>query len=201
MDYRTESIIKRFTSVKRYLNADSINNIISIKYREDCVNSSDYSRLINDFLKHETMLNIKELDRDFQGHAWLIKDKNQDEVILVEHETGLEILYIAGSIASLIALIPLINTGWRYLRNGFHHREGHHDKNGNIEIRKLNSQNTLIEQNVQNIETYILNISMEENAKINQKLIKIENEIRELKKLTTDRIIKSKNNKRNERKM
>jgi len=33
-------------------------------------------------------------------------------LILVEHETGLEILCIAGSIASLIGLVPLVLQGW-----------------------------------------------------------------------------------------
>ena len=42
------------------------------------------------------------------GDAYVIS-QDQQKLVIVEHETGLEILYIAGSIASLIGLVLQIS--------------------------------------------------------------------------------------------
>ena len=37
----------------------------------------------------------------------------------MEHETGLEILYVAGAAASIVGLIPLVINAWKSLRGRF----------------------------------------------------------------------------------
>jgi len=72
----------------------------------------------------------------------LAKEKSQ--VIVVEHESGLEILYIAGSVASLIGLIPIILQAWSAIRrfsdpaNPFQ----------NLEVRRLNEKWELQEDTI-----------------------------------------------------
>lgn len=183
MDYRTDSFVKKFTSALQGLEQKSIQDIVSIKYRDTCPNSSEYLHFINQYVRGELKLEAKELDGNFQGKAWLVSDNYQNKVILVEHETGLEILYIAGSVASLIALIPLINSGWKYFRGKFSYHPFHDDERRKIEIRKFNSNNVVEEQHIQNIEALFLNAYIQENGNIKTLLEKQEKEIARLKKI------------------
>ncbi len=181
MDYRTEVFTQKFTSALPYFKQDSIQGIVSIKYRDACPNSSEYMRFINDYIKGELHLDAKELDGKFQGKAWLVSDSYQNKVILVEHETGLEILYIAGSIASLVALVPMINAGWKYFKDRHSYHSFHPDEK-HIEIRKFDSENIIVEQHIQNIEAYILNANAQENCNTKTRLENLEKEIVRLKK-------------------
>jgi hypothetical protein len=90
--------------------------MISLKYRDDPTSPSDYSHLIDDYLTRNLGLDVSRIVGDFGGQAWLVTDKTQNRVIVVEHETGLEILGAIGSVASLVALVPLISSGWARLR-------------------------------------------------------------------------------------
>jgi hypothetical protein len=73
---------------------------------------------------------------------------DKTKVILVEHETGLEILYIAGSIASLVALVPLILQGWGALRGRFWGRDATMDHP--VEIRRVDQAGHVYEEHVHN---------------------------------------------------
>jgi hypothetical protein len=110
MDYRADTFARRFKSAQLYLNSPDIQGIFSIKYRDDCVNNSEYTHYVNHSLRQNLGLHVDRLDGDFVGNAWLVNDQLQNRAILVEHETGLEILGAIGSIASLIALLPLISS-------------------------------------------------------------------------------------------
>jgi hypothetical protein len=85
-----------------------------------------------------------EINNGLQGQGYLLGDK-KNKIIVVEHETGLEILYIAGSIASLIQLIPFVFQTWRNIRGTFLRRNnlGH-----DIEIRRMDSNGHLQEEHV-----------------------------------------------------
>jgi len=131
------------------------------------------------------MLDIIPASGKFQGNAFTITDRNKNKILAVEHETGLEILYIAGSIASLIQLLPTVINAWNYLRNGFPARL-HNFSNGRrngIEIRNFNSKKVLVEQNISSAENYIFNMNYNANQKILEDNIRLKNEIKKLRKI------------------
>ncbi len=189
MDHRTDSFFRRFTSAQSHLKAQDIQGLVSLKYRDDCVHDSEYSHFTDDYLRGALHLNVTQVDGEFGGRAWLVRDKLQNSAILVEHETGLEILGAIGSIASLIALLPLISSGWTKLRDRFSHRHFDHPNSG-VEIRRFDQGNVLIEQQTPSVEVYVLNITLQDHALLRQKVQQLEAEIDNLKK---KQIPKSKN--------
>jgi predicted RNA binding protein YcfA (HicA-like mRNA interferase family) len=183
MHYRTDSFIRKFKSAQLLLASGSIQDIVSLKYRDNCVNNSDYAQFIEDYLKHSLGLDVKPASGDFWGKAWLVSDSHGDKILLVEHETGLEILYIAGSIASLIALIPLVSSGWNWFRDrGFHARYHRPDRQA-IEVRRLNAENTVIEQQVQSMEVFVFNAGLEESVALRERVRLLEEEVADLKQV------------------
>jgi len=182
MDNRTDSFVRKFKNAQSLLETKSIHEIVSLKYRENCVNNSEYVHFIDHHLRNELGLEINPINGDFWGKAWIVSGPLKNKIILVEHETGLEILYVAGSIASLIALIPVINSGWKWFRNG-RSRAGlfRPDREG-MEVRRINAKNTIIEQPIQNIEIFLLNASLEENAVLHDRVRLLEKEVAAMKK-------------------
>ena len=180
MDSRKESFIRKFSDAQKYLDSSSIYDLVSIKYRDN-VNDSEYHNFIASYLQSELNLKIKQIDGDFQGRGWLVADKSHNKVLLVEHETGLEILYIAGSIASLLSLIPLINSGWKFVHRRFHDHSFFNDAGTELEIRVVNSKNQLIEQHVLSIDDYILTESMKEIETLKTRVEQLEQELKGIK--------------------
>lgn len=187
MDNRTDQFVRKFKNAQSLLESGSIHEIVSIKYRDNCVNNFEYVHFIDHHLQNELGLEINPVNGDFWGKAWIVSGPLKNKIILVEHETGLEILYIAGSIASLIALIPVINSGWKSFRNrGGRGGLFRPDREG-IEVRRINAKNVIIEQPIQNIEFFLLNASLEENAVLPDRVRPLEKEVAAMKK-----VIKSK---------
>jgi hypothetical protein len=118
-----------------------------------------------------------------QGQGYLLEN-NKNKIIIVEHETGLEILYIAGSIASLIGLIPLVLQSWRSIRGNFS-RRNHLDHD--IEIRRVDNNGHLREDHVHGMRAYETSIGSFYSALTSSANL-IESEIKEVmedvKKLT-----------------
>lgn len=182
MDSRTNTFVKKFASARRLLRARPADHVISLKYRDHCANHSEYVRFIEDHLKGTLGLCVEPVTGDLQGSAWMVSDIQENSVILVEHETGLELLYIAGSIASLVSLVPTICSGWNFIKNRYfgprHHAEGQ-----GIEIRQLGPRNVLVERHVQNIETHVLNVYVQESATMKARLEDHDKEIKRLKNM------------------
>ena len=111
MDQRTEPFIRKFQSAQRYLQARGIQDIVSLKFRDNCVDCQQYSHFIDHYLRQTLAFDVVRAQGDFWGQAWIVTDRHQNKVVLVEHESGLEILAVAGSVASLIALVPVISSG------------------------------------------------------------------------------------------
>jgi hypothetical protein len=176
MDYRSDSFISKFSDALRYLGANSIQDLISIKYRDD-TRDEEYHAFIEGYLEGEMNLETTEVHGRFQGRAWLVADKDQNKALLVEHETGLEVLYIAGSIASLLSLIPLINSGWKFMRNRFQDRRFFSDRAAGIEIRIIDQKNQLVEQHVLRVEDFIISESMKEIATLKARVERLEREL------------------------
>ena len=111
---RTRNFRAKFQAAARELGCDSHREILSLKFRE-MTHSGDYPALLLALepLKAEEVL---EAQGDYQGHAWKLTDPKSNAIILVEHETGLEILYVAGAAASIVGLIPLVINAWKCLK-------------------------------------------------------------------------------------
>lgn len=185
MDYREKAFKEKFSNASLHLGVEP-KQIVSLKFRETVSSYSEYHNLL-DTLQREAGISHQKLNDNFQDTRYLVADKNS-KIILVEHETGLELLYIAGSIASLVGLIPVIRQCWTGMRNHFSpHR--HRDFRG-IEIRKLDENGKLKEDHVSEDEMFcaplpsFLVISATQN---------LENEIKILKeeiKILSERIKK-----------
>ena len=143
MDHRTETFKAKFSDAGRHLGVNP-KEVVSLKLRE---NVSSYDEYRNFFraLEHEAGFQCTPVDGDLQGKGYLLSD-GSSRVIVVEHETGLEILYIAGSIASLIGILPLIVQGWRAFR-GHHAARRDFDDRG-VEIRRIDENGHLTEDHV-----------------------------------------------------
>jgi len=143
MDYRAEAFRKKFNDASRHLGVKP-SEIVSLKLRENVNSYAEYREFLH-ALERETGLQWSDVDGELQGKGYLLSDSSS-RVIFVEHESGLEILYIAGSIASLIGLVPLIVQGWRAFRG---HRSGRRDfDERGIEIRRLDENGHLVEDHV-----------------------------------------------------
>ncbi len=143
MDHREESFQRKFSSAAQHLNV-SRDRIVSLKFRENVGSYNDYRELL-DTLQHEAGVHYSEVDGDLQGRGYIV-GLEKVKLLLVEHETGLEVLYIAGSIASLFGLIPLILQGWAAIRGRFPGRRPHMD--GPVEIRRIDNAGRLQEEHL-----------------------------------------------------
>lgn len=188
LNYRRDSFLRRFRSAQFSLGAQDIQGLVSFKYRDDPVGPSEYSHFIDDYLRQNLHFDVAKVDGDFGGQAWLVTDKAQNRAMLVEHETGLEILSAVGSVASLIALLPLISSGWAKLRRRFLRPHFDRPNSEGVEIRQFNQNNVLVEQQALSIEVYVLNATLQDYALLKQKVVKLESEIESLKKLGPQRL-------------
>ena len=68
------------------------------------------------------------------------------KLLAVEHETGLEVLYVAGSVASLFGLIPLVLQGWAAIRGRFPRRHAQFDEP--VEVRRIDNAGRLQEEHL-----------------------------------------------------
>lgn len=185
MDYREKNFKEKFDNASLHLGVEP-KQIVSLKFRETVSSYSEYHNLL-DILQREANLSYQKLNDNFQGTGYLVADKNS-KIILVEHETGLELLYIAGSVASLVGLIPLIRQCWAGMHNHFSpHR---HRDFRDIEIRKLDENSKLKENHVSEDEMFCVPLPSFLVISATQNL---ENEIKVLKqevKILSDRIEK-----------
>jgi hypothetical protein len=143
MDYREESFSRKFNSAAQHLNVSS-DRIVSLKFRENVGSYGDYRELL-DTLQHEAGIHYSEVDGDLQGRGYMV-GLGTSKLLLVEHETGLEILYIAGSIASLFSLVPMILQGWAAIRGRF--PRGGKLINQPVEIRRIDRAGRLHEEHL-----------------------------------------------------
>ena len=140
MSYREDTFKAKFNDAARHL-CVAPDQVISLKLRESVVSYSDYQDLLKT-LENEVGISWYKIDANLQGTGYLIGDAKV-KVIVVKHETGLEILYVAGSIASLIGLIPLVLHCWSSIRG--HHGRPHPRNFRSVEIRRLDGRGHLKE--------------------------------------------------------
>jgi len=128
----------KFASAARALGVTP-DKIVSLKIRGNVNSYNEYGDLIHS-LEREFGFQCSPVVGELQGHGYLLA-KEKSKIILVEHETGLEILYIVGSIASIIGIIPLVLQGWKAVRR-FANPENPFE---NVEIRTLDEDGELRE--------------------------------------------------------
>ena len=172
IDYRKESFIKKFEEASKHLNVKP-EQVVSLKIRDN-VHSSEYTALLEG-LRNEGGLNPKPINNNLQGNGYLLED-GKNRIIIVEHETGLELLYIAGSIASLVGLISFVIQVWSWIQNK-HGRGRYHDFQ-RVETRYFDNRGKLIEDSAQSIFANtppmgILNTSLVKTAEIVDKELQL----------------------------
>jgi hypothetical protein len=147
MDYREETFRRRFENASKEFGVRP-NQVVSLKLREN-VNTSEYREFFH-VLEREMGLRVVPSKVDLQGQGYIVAD-HKVQIFLVEHESGLEILYAVGAIASIIDMIPRIIQAWRFLHI---HIRGHHGTDLNeIEIRRIDQHDKLVEEHIPDVET------------------------------------------------
>lgn len=140
MNYREQAFNDKFASASRHLGVRP-DQIVSLKLRDVVSSYSEYHEMLQ-VLEHDAGVYWTEVDGNLQGRGYLLDHESQ-KVIVVEHETGLEILYVASSIASLIGLIPLVLQCWGAVRGYLDRRHSHQFRS--VEVRRLDAQGNLLE--------------------------------------------------------
>lgn len=141
MDHREQAFRAKFAAAAPHLGA-APEQLASLKIRGNVGGYHEYHELLHT-LEHEAGIRSRGIQGDFQGNSYLI-EHSKTKLIVVEHETGLEILYIAGSVASLLSLIPLVLRCWSVVHGGGRHRPPDFHR---VEIRRLNADGHLVEEN------------------------------------------------------
>ena len=154
---------------------------MSLKFRDNCVDCGQYSHFIDQYIRQTLAFAVEPAQGDFWGRAWVVTDGRQNKVVLVEHETGLEILAVAGSVASLIALVPVISSGWRKLSDRFSRHYMGRGPVDFVEVRRSNETNILIEQQTPSAEVYVFGAALSEYTLMKQRVEALEIEVASLK--------------------
>jgi hypothetical protein len=144
MAHRQSEFEGKFADAAKHLNCTPV-DLVSLKLRENVANYQEYRRLLQE-LGRAVGVRSSQIQGSFRGTGYLVEN-SKTKVIIVEHETGLEILYIAGSIASLLGLVPLILRCWSVVRN---HHLGRWDgpRFQSIETRRIDRSGVLFEERV-----------------------------------------------------
>jgi len=140
---RQEAFKAKFAEAAKQLGV-TVHDIVSLKMRDNVSAHHEYRALL-ETLQREVGLHTSPLSGNYQGNGHLV-ERNNTAVIVVEHETGLEILYIAGSLASIISLIPLVLRCWRAIRG--HSHGPRHPSFDMLEVRRIDGSGHLVEEHV-----------------------------------------------------
>jgi hypothetical protein len=141
MDHRQKAFQEKFADGAKLLGT-AAEQLVSLKVRDNVTSYEEYHELIH-ALDHEMGINSQRIQGNFKGNGYLVENSNT-KIIIVEHETGLEILYIAGSIASLIGLVPLVLRCWSTVHDHYHGRPRPPGFRS-IEIRRVDGEGNLTE--------------------------------------------------------
>lgn len=165
----------KFQAAAVELKAISYCDVEALKFR-DSTSSHDYRELLAEL----GTLKAVEAQGNYQGKAWKLTDANDNSIIIVEHETGLEILYVVGAIASIVSLVPIIVNTWNRIQDHwppFRERPGM----DGIKIRHFDRRNRLIEEPAPPVEALILQHLLKQNDKLVERMSSLETEVSKLK--------------------
>ena len=174
--WREKAFLDKLQAAAVELNATSHRDIESLKFR-DSTGSNDYRELLIEL----NPLEEKEIQGNYQGKAWKLTDIDGNSVIIVEHETGLEIIYVAGAIASIVGLIPIIVNTWNRVRDNWPSPMGRFGIR-RMERRRFDGNGRLIEEPAPPIEAILLQRLLNENDRLNERMLSLEREVSNLKR-------------------
>ncbi len=141
VDYRETAFRAKFDDAAKQLGV-AADQIVSLKVREEFPPCHEYPRLLA-ALQTDAQLDCSSVSGDYQGRSHLVGNA-KTSIIVVEHETGLEILYVAGSVASIIGLVPVVLRCWTAIRGHLGGRR--HPDFRTVEIRRIDSGGHLLEE-------------------------------------------------------
>lgn len=122
---------------------------------------------------------MEKVDDNYQGIAWKITGENEHSILIVEHETGLEILYVVGAMASVADLIWKVGSVWN--RNRFRHFPDPDFDGYEIERRAFDRHGHFAEEHVVSFESILLVQLLDSYKSLNERVLAIENDILKLK--------------------
>ncbi len=174
-DWRKKTFLAKFQAAAAELNAASHNDIESLKFR-DSTSSQDYREMVTELAP----LKVVEIQGDYQGKAWKLTDADDNSIIIVEHETGLEILYVVGAIASIVSLVPIIVNTWSRMRDHWPPHRGRFGTGG-PERRRFDRNDRLIEEPAPPVEALMLQHLLNQYDELSERISSLENEVSSLK--------------------
>ncbi len=174
-DLRKKTFLSKLQAATAELNASSHRDIESLKFR-DSTSSHDYRDLITEL----GPMKVVEIQGDYQGKAWKITDADDNSIIIVEHETGLEILYVVGAVASIVSLVPIIINTWSRMRDHWPPHRGRFGPGG-PERRRFDRNDRLIEEPAPPVEAIMLQHLLNQYDKLNERISSLETEVSGLK--------------------
>jgi hypothetical protein len=188
MENRDQRFLAKFKAAAFELGCNSHREIESLKFRGNgYATDADYRKLLEELKS----LRVTELAEgkpsgDYQGRAWKVTDSELNSVIIVEHETGLEILYVAGAVASVASLVPLIINLWNRLRNHDFPspwRTGPH----RLERRMLDERDHLIDSPFASLDVVVIQRLAREYSELKQRVAHLEKVVSSLEKRPSEK--------------
>jgi hypothetical protein len=172
---------QKFNEFTKFIKAKP-EEIVSLKYRDS--NDNYFYEELLDKLNKIDGITVDTLGYVLNGKAHKISYGSQN-IVLVEHETGLEILYISGSIASLIALVLQVGSMISNHRNRTHSFP--HDMR-DVEIRYFDKKGHLIEEHRPNYLPYEIFLSPQpDNKEIDKLKKRLDDLEKKVKNLTSSK--------------
>ncbi|MGD0037021.1 MAG: hypothetical protein ABSC53_06985 [Bacteroidota bacterium] len=173
---------QKFSECGKLLSVDP-SKLISLKYRD--IGDYQYYKEMLDHLRNTKGLNVKDLGNILNGRAYQISASNQN-ILLVEHETGLEILYITGSVASLIGLVLQISSMVGNHRRPSNSFSAHFE---DVEIRYFDDGGKFVEEHKHDYMPYEMFLppvpDSTEIERLNKKIASLEKKVKVLSKNQT----------------
>jgi len=176
-DWRQKTFLAKFTSAATELGARAPSDIESLKFR-GLVAFLDHGPLLTQLKP----LKPQKVKGDYQGRAYKLTDVEGDHLIVVEHETGLEILYIAGSLSSIIGLVIVAAMNWDRIRGHWPPFRGRF-AGGDLERRRIDPNGKLIEEPAPPVEAVLVYYVLKQQDILIKRISSLEAEVLLLKKL------------------
>jgi len=174
-DWIRDNFLAKFKSAAVELNVASYRNIESLKFRD--IRFHDYRELINEL----SPLKVTEIKGNYQGRAWKLADADGNSLIIVEHETGLEILYAVGAVASIASLVPLIINTWGRMRDHLPPFKGRFGTDA-PERRRFDRNNSLVEEPASPVDAIVLQHLLRQYDALSERISSLEAELMSLKR-------------------
>ncbi len=176
-DWRRKDFEARFSEAARELGVSGPLEIESLKFRHLRGGRAEYDEM----MKYLAAFKPRALQGRYGGAAWKLVGSDGSAIIIVEHETGLEILSIVGNVASIVSLVSLVAQAWHRLRDHWSPFGGHFGR-GDVERRRLDPAGGLIEDPAPDIEESVVPYLLKSQNDLIARIAALEKEVRTIKK-------------------